>query len=138
MSKTTNFDNQEVYILGDLNINLLDKSTNTSNGIKRYKEFCFLHGLKQTIKSPTRVTDKSSSLLDCILTNSSHKVSQHGVLGLGLSDHQLIYFGDKRGPAGGRRVRGVLDEADPLSHFNEISSLPPNLCIIFVSFHFFS
>ena len=46
--------------------------------------------------------------------------------------------GDKRGPAGGRRVRGVLDEADPLSHFNEISSLPPNLCIIFVSFHFFS
>ena len=44
----------------------------------------------------------------------------------------------KRGPAGGRRVRGVLDGADPLSHFNEISSLPPNLCIIFVSFHFFS
>ena len=43
------------------------------------------------IKSPTHVTDKSTSLLDDILTNSSHKISQHGVIGLGLSDHQLIY-----------------------------------------------
>ena len=91
ISKTTNFDSQEVYILGDLNINLLDKGTMTSNGIKRYKEFCSLHGLKQIIKSPTRITDKSTSLLDHILTNSPQKVSQHGVLGLGLSDHQLIY-----------------------------------------------
>ena len=79
ISKTANFDNQEVYILGDLNISLLDKSTKTSNGFKRYKKFCPLHGLKQIIKSPTRVTDKSKSLLDHILTNSSHKVSQHGV-----------------------------------------------------------
>ena len=91
ISKTTNFDNQEVYILGDLNINLMDKGTKTSNGIKRYKEFCSVHGLKQLIKSPTRITDKSTSLLDHILTNSPQKVSQHGVLGLGLSDHQLIY-----------------------------------------------
>ena len=59
-SKTNNFDNQEVYILGDLY---------TSNGIKRYKEFCSLHGLQQRIKTPTRVTDRSTSLLDHILTN---------------------------------------------------------------------
>lgn len=90
ISKTNNFDNQEVYILGDLNINLNNKSE-LSNGLKRYKEFCSLHGLKQIIKTPTRTTDRSTSLLDHILINSSSKISQQGVLNLGLSDHQLIY-----------------------------------------------
>ena len=90
ISKTNNFDNQEVYILGDLNINLNNKN-DSSNGIKRYKEFCSLHGLKQIIETPTRTTDRSSSLLDHILTNSFSKISQQGVLDLGLSDHQLIY-----------------------------------------------
>ena len=80
-----------MYILGDLNINLINENTDTSNGVKRYKQFCSLHGLKQLIKSPTRVTDKSTSLLDHILTDSSHRISQHGVLDIGLSDHQLIY-----------------------------------------------
>ena len=90
ISKTNNFDNQEVYILGDLNINLNNKN-DSSNGIKRYKEFCSLHGLKQIIEAPTRTTDRSSSLVDHILTNSFSKISQQGVLDLGLSDHQLIY-----------------------------------------------
>ena len=88
---TENFDNQEVYILGDLNINLINKTRHVPNGIKLYKEFCSLHGLKQLITSPTRVAVNSSSLLDHILTNSTEKVSQSGILGLGLSDHQLIY-----------------------------------------------
>ena len=90
ISKTNNFDNQEVYILGDLNINLNNKN-DSSNGIKRYKEFCSLHGLKQIIETPTRTTDRSTSLLDHILTNSFSKISQQGVLDLGLSYHQLIY-----------------------------------------------
>ena len=90
ISKTNNFDNQEVYILGDLNINLNNKN-DSSNGIKRYKEFCSLHGLKRIIETPTRTTDRSSSLLDHILTNSFSKISQQGVLDLGLSDHRLIY-----------------------------------------------
>ena len=90
ISKTKHFDNQEVYILGDLNINL-NNENDTSNGIKRYKEFCSLHGLQQMIKTPTRVTDRSTSLLDHILTNSPSRISQQGVLDLGLSDHQLIY-----------------------------------------------
>ena len=91
ISRAVDFDSQEVYILGDLNINLNHKSSDTSNGIRRYKEFCSHHGLKQIIQSPTRVTDKSSSLLDHILTNSYPRISQHGVFDLGLSDHQLIY-----------------------------------------------
>ena len=62
-----------------------------SNGVKRYNEFCSLHGLKQLIQEATRTTEKSETLLDHIISNSTQKISQHGVLNLGLSDHQLIY-----------------------------------------------
>ena len=91
ISKTSCFDNQEVHILGDLNINLINNQKYTPNGIKRYQEFCSMHGLKQLITSPTHVTDNSSSLLDHVLTNSTDRISQSGVADTGLSDHQLMY-----------------------------------------------
>ena len=91
ISRSNTFDNQEVYILGDLNINLINKQKHIRNGIKRYKEFCSLYGLEQLISTPTRVTMNSSSILDHILTNSTDRVSQSGVIDTGLSDHQLIY-----------------------------------------------
>ena len=91
ISKTENFDNQEVFILGDLNIDLMSSRGSKSNGIKRYKEFCSLHGLRQLIQEATHITETSETLLDHIISNSTQKVSQHGVLNLGLSDHQMIY-----------------------------------------------
>ena len=91
ISETKNFDDQEVYILGDLNINLINNQKHTPNGIKRYKEFCSLNGLKQLLTLPTRITKNSMSLLDHVLTNSADRVSQFGVVDTGLSDHQLIY-----------------------------------------------
>ena len=91
ISKTSCFDNQEVYILGDLNINLINNQKHTPNGIKQYQEFCSLHGLKQLITSPMRVTENSLSLLNHVLTNFTDRVSQSGVVDTGLSDHQLIY-----------------------------------------------
>ena len=43
------------------------------------------------LKSPTRITENKSSLLDHVLTNCSDKISQSGVRDIGVSDHQLIY-----------------------------------------------
>ena len=59
--------------------------------VKKYFEFCSLYGLEQLIKSPTRVTCNTSSLIDHILTTFPERVSQQGVIDVGLSDHQLIY-----------------------------------------------
>ena len=87
MPETDNFDDQEVYILGDLNINLINNQKHTPNGIKRYKEFCSLNGLKQLLTLPTCITKSSKSLLDHVLTNSADIVSQFGVADTGLSDH---------------------------------------------------
>ena len=91
ISQTCSFNEQEVYILGDLNINLINSQKHTPNGIKRYKEFCSLHGIEQLLTLPTRITKNSSSLLDHVLTNSANRISQFGIVNVGLSDHQLIY-----------------------------------------------
>ncbi|MEO1917853.1 MAG: endonuclease/exonuclease/phosphatase family protein, partial [Candidatus Thioglobus sp.] len=108
---TDNFDNQEVYLLGDFNINLWHEGKyifqdekvlspreihkivkgNDSYNVIKYQEFCSLHSLKQLIKSPTRITENKSSLLDHVLTNYSEKISQSGEIDIGVSDHQLIY-----------------------------------------------
>ena len=87
ISNSVNFDNQEVYILGDFNINVLDNSSIS----KLYTETCSLHGLKQIIESHTRITEHTSTLIDHILTNSVENISQSGVLEIGLSDHQAIF-----------------------------------------------
>ena len=62
ITNTEHFDNQEVYILGDININLLYKEKRIPPGIKAYREFCSLHNLTQIINSPTRITEKTSTL----------------------------------------------------------------------------
>ena len=91
INNTTGFDSQEAYILGDFNINLLNTKTCIPNGIRQYKQFCSTHGMKQLILSPTHVTENTSTLLDHVLTNSHDRVSQSGVINVGLSDHQLTY-----------------------------------------------
>ena len=76
-----NFHNQEVYILGDLNINLVNSNNldpNTSQ--RKYRELCRQHSLKQLINTPTRITVQTSTILDHILTNSENKVSESGVI----------------------------------------------------------
>ena len=50
-----------------------------------------MFGLEQLIESPTRITCSSSSVIDHILASFPDRVTQRGILNVGLSDHQLIY-----------------------------------------------
>ena len=52
---------------------------------------CFSFSLEQLISIPTRVTGKTATLMNHVLTNSSQKVSQCGVIVLGISDHDPVY-----------------------------------------------
>ena len=54
-----------------------------------------MFGLKQIIKSPTRITCRNTSLIDHILASIPSRVSQHGVINGSVSDHQLIYCARK-------------------------------------------
>ena len=49
-----------------------------------------MHDLKQQMQPPTRVTCSTSTLIDHILSSVPLRVSQKGVINVGVSDHQLI------------------------------------------------
>ena len=96
--------NNEIYILGDFNINLyinnsyiLAKKNILNNksvpsDVKSYHEFCTFFGLKQLIIVPTRVTIRSSTIIDHVLATFPERVTQSEVTDIGLSDHQLIHY----------------------------------------------
>ena len=80
MNKINSVDN-EIYILGDINMNLvlnnsyiLEKknilnSKSIPSDVKSYHEFCTYFGLKQLIKVPTRITTSSFTIIDHILAS---------------------------------------------------------------------
>ena len=55
------------------------------------KHFMSMFGMPQLINTSTRITSAKSTILDIILISDPAKISQCGVLGLGLSDHQVIF-----------------------------------------------
>ena len=95
----------EVYFRGDFNVNLLlnyksilkenqslDFKNFSSPLVSKYKELCQTFSLKEIIQEPTRVTCNTFSLIDHVLTNAGWKISQKGVIDIGLSDHQVFYW----------------------------------------------
>ena len=96
-------DVKETYILGDFNINIYESNkyiVHENNTVctkfafahaKKYHQFCTMHGFKQLIQCPTRVTCSTSTLVDHILASSPSRVSQKGVINVSLSDHQFIF-----------------------------------------------
>ena len=97
--------NNELYILGDFNINLLfkgncilDKTQEIKNHfkdfslkIKKNNEFCSIYDFKQLINCRTRTTCNTSTLIDHILTNTHDNISQSGIINTAISDHNMIY-----------------------------------------------
>ena len=77
-------------------MNLIYSGRRIPKSIRKYREFCALHGLSQLIVSPTRITQNTATLLDHVLTNCADKVFQVGTLDIGLSDHQIIYCTRKK------------------------------------------
>ena len=76
----------ELYIIGDINIDMLDKKNSYT---KRVIELMKPFGLRQLVKTPTRFSNDKNSLLDVIFTNSDF-ICNSGVGNVSLSDHQLI------------------------------------------------
>ena len=85
----------ELFILGDFNIDILEKKNpNTKKLLELIKTF----GLRQLIKTPTRYSKDKNSLIDVIITNSDF-ISSSGVCDVNLSDHQMIIATRKKARA---------------------------------------
>lgn len=78
--------NQETYIVGDVNVNLLDLNSQTYS----FKNLLYSHYFVPLITSPTRITATTSSLLDNIFTNNLEHLNQ-GIIVSDFSDHYPIF-----------------------------------------------
>ena len=78
----------EVMIMGDFNVDFFKQNCSL---YKNYKNILDLFDLNQLIKTVTRLTDTSSTLIDHIVCNNKSKICQSGTLSIGLSDHFAIY-----------------------------------------------
>ena len=87
-----NISTRELVIMGDLNIDIL---SSISTNCKELKEFCKDFNLTQYIKEPTRITSKSRTILDVIMTNMNF-VKESGVLDIIISDHLPVYIIKKK------------------------------------------
>ena len=85
MEKIIDNESNEFYLLGVLNANMPDTSSNfTQNLISMMEQY----QLTQTISAPTRMTLPSSSLLDVCLT--PEKLISSKVVSTTISDHYMI------------------------------------------------
>ena len=82
--------NLEYHVFGDFNIDYTVHTKSFSN--RKWNDLQALYGLKQLVEEPTRVTSKSSTVIDHIYTNNREKISEVYVPKLGISDHYPICF----------------------------------------------
>ena len=113
----------KITLCGDFNIDLLNKTDErVKNFICLLKSYNFL----QTIKEPTRVTDRSSTLIDNIFVNFEEYQSR--VITTALSDHhgQEVEFGTQDNAIRKTNKRQVQKLTEPTLHNIQISM--QNIC----------
>ena len=83
-------ENKEMIIMGDFNIDYDDEETSRALH-NDFKDIMSFHGLKQIITSSTRITDKSSTLIDHIFVSKPSNFPRSCVVATSLSDHDFVY-----------------------------------------------
>ena len=83
------FKKKELMIVGDINCDFVKPVPDSHT--QRLQLSCILHQLDQLITEPTRVTEKSATLIDLFLTNKPENISNSGVIHLGISNHSMIF-----------------------------------------------
>ncbi len=80
--------NQPIFVLGDLNCNMLQDGPDRKALVEVSTEL----NLQQIIKKLTRITDTTrQSLIDVILVSNTASVLESGVLNSAISDHVSVY-----------------------------------------------
>ena len=80
--------NKPIFILGDLNCNLLKSSDPASQALINV---CSSHNLTQLTNLPTRITESTATLIDVILELNKNLVRDTKVIPVSRSDHNLVF-----------------------------------------------
>ena len=78
---------ENIIIIGDININTLQKN---SRGFKKLKEFCDSYDLKNLINAATCFQAENPTSLDLILTNKTRSFIKSKSVTTGISDHHSM------------------------------------------------
>lgn len=76
----------DTTIVGDFNVDVLSENIHS----KKISQFVNTCRLEQLIKTPTRISDRSRSLIDHIYTNSPHH-SNSGTVNCNITDHFPVF-----------------------------------------------
>ncbi|XP_065651285.1 uncharacterized protein LOC136079474 [Hydra vulgaris] len=88
---TKNILQKHVYVVGDINVDLLNHALNSE--AKTFIDILLEYNLIPTINKATRVTKKSSTLLDNVITNNFHNSRfKTGIIKTDLTDHFPIFL----------------------------------------------
>ena len=87
---------KNVVLNGDLNSNLIpatnqDQDQDFSLCGTKLQRILNIFGYLNVIKSPTRITKNSTSLLDLVIASTNLICLKSGSIDLGISDHHLVY-----------------------------------------------
>ena len=88
--KTTENENKEIILIGDVNCNDLNID-DKNKVIDHLRSVCRQFQMKQLIKFPTRSMLTSQTLIDHFASNKPSYIIDSGVFTTGFSDHDLIY-----------------------------------------------
>ena len=84
-------ENKLVYLMGDYNIDLFNSETHDLTNA--FVDFMYCNEFLPLISRPTRITNRSATLIDNIFTNNHDNLncSLSGILVADVSDHSPIF-----------------------------------------------
>ena len=82
---------QEVVLIGDFNLDMYINQDEGRIGNAALQEFCDRFCLQNQIYEPTRITDKTKTLIDVVLASHPERFATCGNLHFGVSDHDLVF-----------------------------------------------
>ena len=95
LDQLTDYKSNELYILGDFNIDLIKKN---DINVLNLKSLTTTYGLTQHISVPTRSTRNTTSIIDHIYTNAD-KIVNSGVYTINISDHDIVFVTRRHTPS---------------------------------------
>ncbi|XP_055958041.1 uncharacterized protein LOC126824167 isoform X2 [Patella vulgata] len=103
----------EILIIGDLNIDLY------KNQNKHWTDLLQTFGLRQLIKAPTRVTDKTKTLIDHLIVSDPDHVKEIKIPCYAASDHYPVCFTWQKKDASFPKNKHVTITYRSFKHFNK-------------------
>lgn len=81
--------NKLIYVVGDLNIDLIKHSTDSA--CRDLIDLAAAKGFAQVVSRPTRITDHSATLIDHVYTNSLDATMSCNIITFDISDHLAVH-----------------------------------------------